>query len=109
MIAKLSALWARFKWVAWIVFAAVVAVLVLVLRRLFSSPSDKDRARYTMPAVPSAVQQRVEHAEEQAQVARVQASVHAEAKKEELQQIQQIPNGTERRRRLADMLRTLPP
>jgi hypothetical protein len=107
----IRAWFARFRWVGWLVLAAVIAVFTLVLRRMFAGASPQDRQRFQMPAVPPVVQQRVEAAEEQAAVARIQASTQAAAKREELQQVLQIPDGSdggaERRKRLAALLRTL--
>lgn len=111
MMATVRAWIARFQWVGWIVLAAVIAIFTLVLRRMFAGTSDKDRERFQMPAVPPEVQQRVQMAEERATVARIQASTQADTKKEELQQVMQIPDGqdggAERRKRLAALLRTL--
>ena len=111
MMTQIRAWIARFRWVGWIVLAGVIAVFTLVFRRMFAGTSDKDKAKFQMPAVPPAVQQRVQQAEEQATVTRIQASTQAETKKEELTQVLQIPDGpdggAERRKRLAAMLRSL--
>jgi hypothetical protein len=102
---------ARLKWDGWIILAAVIAICTLVLRRMFAGTSERERQRFQLPAVPPEVQQRVRDAEEHAIVTQIQASAQAEAKKEELQQVMQIPDGNdggaERRRRLAALLRTL--
>lgn len=102
----------RFRWVAWVVLAAVIAAGTLILRRMFAGPpSPEEQRRFAMPAVPEAVARQVARAEERASVSRIQASAQAEAKKEELQQVLQIPDGDDggkaRRARLAAMLRTL--
>lgn len=105
---------ARFRWVAWIVLAAVIAIGVLLIRRLFAGTND--RQKFQMPAVPPEVQRQVEKAEERALVARVEAHTLAEAKKQELVEIVKIPDGPmpdgqdggkERRKRLAALLQNL--
>ena len=111
MMAKLKALFERFRWVGWVVLAAVIAIATLVIRRMFAGPSEADRQRFTMPAVPTAVQQRVERAEERATVARIEASAQATAQRQQLEQIAKIPDGPDaganRRKQLADLLRTI--
>lgn len=111
MMAQVRAWIARFRWIGWIVLAAAVAALTLVVRRMFAGTSPQELARFQMPAVPPLVQQQVQVAEEHATVTRIQASTQADVKKDELTQVLQIPNGAdggaERRRRLAAMLRDM--
>ena len=111
MKAKIRAWLAKYKWLSWSLLAIIIAVFTLILRRMFSGVSEADRQRYQSPAVPFEVQQQVRKAEEQAIVARIEASTQAASKKEELQATMQIPdgpdNGAERRKRLAALLRTL--
>jgi len=110
-MAAIRAWFARFRWLVWVLFAAVIAIGTLIVRRMVAGPSAKEGQRHQLPTVPLEVQRRVQAAEEHATVARIQASAQAEAKKEELQQVMQIPDGpdggAERRKRLAALLRTL--
>lgn len=94
------------KWVAWVVLAVVIAVGLLILRFGFRSPSWPGGTTPGTPGplVPPEVQARVEKAEEQALEARVRASATAAAQTTELAEIGKIPDGRERRQRLAAML-----
>ena len=94
------------KWVAWVVVAAAVAVGVLILRYSFRAPPKPGTtgAGTGEPLVPPEVQARVEQAEEQALIARVQATATATTQVGELDAIGKIPDGKVRRQRLAAML-----
>lgn len=97
----------RFKY--YLVAGGVLLALVLffVLRGLFTREDANGRKVDILPEVEEALKERVRVAEEEALVARVEARVEAEVQREELEEVGQIEDGAERRRRLADMLRKL--
>lgn len=110
MKAKLKAFWKRSKWVILSVIAVLVAVLAFVLRGLFAPKPEPflgpDQPQ-PLPPIDQRIKDQVVKAEEEALVARVEARVHAETQRMELQEIAKVEDGAERRRRLAEMLRRL--
>lgn len=106
MKAKLSALWARWRAGGWVILAALSAVAVVVWR-LVTLKHGTLQGPNAEPVVPPELASRVAKAEEDALVARVQATTTATEHMTELATIQTIDDGAERRRRLAAMLKTL--
>ena len=100
----MKALWKRFKWVIVAVGAAIVLVVLFLLRDLFRHDTPDGSQHDPLPDVGEAVRERVRVAEEEALVARVEARVEAETQKQELEEIGTIEDGAERRQRLAEML-----
>jgi len=111
MSAWLKALWKRSKWVILSVSGAVLLIVVFILRGLFtgrpSKPPPKPGEPQPLPPVDERITERVAQAEEEATVARIEAKVRADADREQLERINQVEDGAERRRRLAAMLRRL--
>lgn len=106
MKAKLSALWARWRAGGWVILAALATAGVIVWR-LVTLKHATLQGPNAEPVVPPELASRVAKAEEEALVARVQATTKATEHMTELQTIQAIDDGAERRRRLAAMLTTL--
>lgn len=92
------------KWVAWAVVAAVAVILPLVLRRLFTSPTDNE---WQTPPVPTSIQNQVAQAQEDAQVAEAQAKAKADTQQTQLKQILTVSDAVERRKQLATFLQGL--
>jgi anti-sigma-K factor RskA len=105
-LAKIRAWLTKGSWALWVALSGVVVVLAFVLRRAFEQRAPEEPV-FQLPAVPPKLQQKVEAAQEQALVARVQATAQAEGQKQQLAQVMAIDDGAERRRRLADLLTTL--
>lgn len=93
------------KWVLYLVLAVTAGILLLTLRKLFVLPRPDGPTR--LPDVPPALRAKVEHAQEEALKAKIEAKTTAEADKKDLVEILQVDDGIERRRRLADKLRQL--
>jgi uncharacterized membrane protein YdfJ with MMPL/SSD domain len=93
------------KWVLYLILAVAAGILLLTLRKMFVIPRPIGPNR--LPDVPPALQAKVEKAQEEALKAKVAAKVTADTDKQELTQILQIDDGVERRKRLAEKLRTL--
>ncbi len=93
------------KWLLWTVLAFGVAVVTWLLRSLFSGHTPEGPTK--LPTIPAKLQAKVDKAEEEALKARVEATVTAVEDKKELEEIAKIPDGKERRKRLADKLRQL--
>jgi hypothetical protein len=109
MKARLKAFWKRSKWVLIAVAGGVLLVVAFLLRGLFSSrkPEPKPDGSQPLPSIDERVKERVAQAEEEATVARIEAKVRADTDREQLERINQVEDGAERRRRLAAMLRRL--
>jgi hypothetical protein len=93
------------KWIALVVLAVGAGVLLLVLRKMFWGPKPEGPTR--LPDVPPALQKKVEKAQEEAIKAKVEAKITAEIDKKEVEEILQIDDGAERRKRLAEKLKNL--
>ena len=92
------------KWVLLAVGAVVLAIVGFLLRGMFVRETS-DGKEEVLPEVESRVRERVEVAEEEAMVARIEAKVVAETERVELKEIAEVDDGAERRRRLAAMMR----
>jgi len=97
----------RFKWVLLTVGAAFVASLAFLLRGMLVKEFPEGPKQDVLPAVATKLMERVQRVEEEAIAARIRAQVQAEDKQVELIEIAAIPDGVERRKRLAEMLRRL--
>lgn len=93
------------KWVAYTVIAAVVGVILLVLRFLFFGPKPDRPGR--LPDVPEKLKEKVEKVQEEALQAKVESKVKAESDKKEIEVIMQIDDGKVRREKLAAKLKNL--
>ena len=100
----LISIFKRTKWVAWAVLAVATVAVVWFFRTLFTADP---KAPARLPEVPAALKYKVAKAEEDALIARVEASVEAEKAKELLDEAAAIDDGVERRKRLAEALRRL--
>lgn len=109
MKAKLKAFWKRSKWVLLAVAGVAVAVLAFMLRGLFArkTPERPSNEPQPLPPIDERIKERVVQAEEEATVARIEAKVKADTDREQLERINQVDDGAERRKRLAAMLRRL--
>lgn len=93
------------KWVLYLAIAIGSGVLLLALRHLFYGAKPTGPSR--LPDVPEALRKKVEQAQEEAIKAKVEAKVVAETDKKQVEEILKIDDGVERRKRLADKLRSL--
>jgi hypothetical protein len=93
------------KWLALAVGAVVLGVLLLVLRNLFFGPRPSGPSR--LPDVSPKLREKVAKAEEEALRAKIEAKVQASEDKKDLEEIAKIEDGVERRKRLAEKLRSL--
>jgi len=109
MKAKLKAFWKRSKWVLIAVAGGVLLVVAFLLRGLFARPEPaKDPLDpKPLPPIDERIKEHVAKVEEEATVARIEAKVRADTDREQLERINQVEDGAERRRRLAAMLRRL--
>jgi hypothetical protein len=92
------------RWVAWAVLAFAVVLVIWLVKGLFDGPKTGPGR---LPEPPKKLKEKVEKAEEAALVSKVEARVEAEKAKEALDEIAEIDDGKERRKRLADMLNNL--
>ena len=97
----------RYRYWFWIGAAVLIAILLFVVRGLIVGSKDGGKRKISLPEVPKALKDKVEQAEEESLVARVEARVVAEQEKKELQEVAKIDDGAERRKRLAKMLEGL--
>ena len=109
MKARLKAFWKQSKWVIVSVAGVLVLVLAFLLRGLIArkAPEPEPNGPQPLPPIDERIKERVAQAEEEATVARIEARVHADADREQLERIAKVDDGAERRRRLAAMLRRL--
>ena len=92
------------RWVAWAILAFVVVLVIWLVKGLFDGPKT---GTGRLPEVPQKLKEKVAKVEEAALVSKVEARVEAEKAKEALDEIAEIDDGKERRKRLAEMLRGL--
>jgi hypothetical protein len=95
------------KWVAWIILALGVGILFWFLRGLFDGPgpTGKGEDGSYLPPVPKKVQDKVDKAEEDALTTKAGNKATTDAERGELDVIRKIPDGKERRKRLAAWVR----
>ena len=93
------------KWVLYLVASVILMILGMVLASLFHTPDPSGTSR--LPEVPKPLQQKVEKAEEQALVAKVEAKVKSDTDRARLAEAQAVPEGAARRAALAAVLRSL--
>ena len=108
-MAWLKAMWAQSKWVILAVGGVLAGIAVSVLGVILRGLTSRNEGRSGSTALPvnEKIQKRVEVAEEQALVTRIEAKVRAAGDREQLERIAKVEDGPERRRRLAAMLRRL--
>lgn len=104
MMGWLKKIWTSSKWIALVVIAVAVVVVLWLARTLFTRDP---HAPARLPEVPDALKKKVQKAEEDALIARVKANAEAEAAKKILDDAATIDDGEERRKRLAEALRQL--
>lgn len=97
----------RLKYLLYAVGAAVVAVLAVIFRGAIVSKTNDGKKRIAPARVPPKLQQAVQQAHEEALVEKALAKSQAEEQRQELQEIQKVDDGVERRKRLAAFIRTL--
>lgn len=109
MKARLKAFWKRSKWMILSVLAAIVGVIAFILRGLFvrKPPINEIPDNQSLPPIDARIKENVTRVEEEALVARIEATIRAETDREQLERIAKVEDGVERRRRLAAMLRRL--
>jgi hypothetical protein len=97
------------KWFLLAVFATVLTIVGFVLRSMFFTPVKPSGSTgvQRLPDVPKPLKEAVAKAEETALIARVEAKVQAEEQTKQLQTILQNPDGVERRKGIATMLKDL--
>jgi uncharacterized membrane protein YcjF (UPF0283 family) len=100
----MTVFWQKAKWFAWAALGVIIVVMTLVVRRLFTSPSNKE---WTVPPVPTAIQNSVEQAQENAQVAEAQANATEGAQQQQLSTILKVSDDAQRRQQLASFLQGL--
>lgn len=103
-MAKLKSFLKSAKWVLLAVLSAVLVAVGFALRGVFTSDGDEAR---TLPKAPKAVKDRADKAYEEALVAKAVAKAKADDKKAELDKTLKIADAAERRKRLAELLKTL--
>lgn len=95
------------KWLIYSLASFAVVMLTLVVRALFTSPGDKDHAKYVLPPAPKALQDAVDKAEEDALKTKVQAAATTDAHTDQLAKIASNPDGVERRKQMAELLNSI--
>jgi hypothetical protein len=99
--------WEKSKWIILSVGAVIIGVLAFMLRGMFVTEPPEGPKQDVLPDVATKLMARVQQVEEEAIATRIRAQVQAEDKQVELIEIAAIPDGVERRKRLAEMLRRL--
>ncbi len=94
------------RWILYAALAIGTGVLLFTLRHLFFGDPPK-ATNYRLPDVPEPLRKKVEAAQEEAVKAKVEAKITAVEDKVAVEEILKIEDGTERRKRLAEKLRTL--
>lgn len=89
------------KWLLWGLVAFVTTTLAIIFKGM---EVPEERRKPKVPDLPPKLKQRVRKAEEAAVVARVTAKVKHDHQKEELEEIKQISDDDERRKRLAALM-----
>jgi hypothetical protein len=94
---------AKARWALWAAIGLAAVVGLWAVRNLFSGKPHAGPS--FLPPVPPKLQAKVDKVEEEALKAKVEAAVRAEESKKVLEEIAAIPDGAERRKRLAEKLR----
>lgn len=89
------------RWLCWAVLAGGLFILGVVARGLLLK-----KTKTGDTTIPEVVRKKVEAAEEAALIRRIEASAVATAKSAELGNVLKIDDGAERRKRLAELLRS---
>jgi hypothetical protein len=97
--------WKSSKYAVWAVLGVMAMIVGLVLRGIFAPRSIG--VAYSPSAVPSALQKKVDQAQEEAMIAKVKANAQADADHAKLQEVVKNPDGVERRKQLAALLENL--
>lgn len=102
-LATVKAWWAKSRWAVWALVGVLVVVVLMVLRSLFDV-KPKPGQPPGLPPVPKVLQDKVDKAQEENLVARVEAKVKADEHKKELETVMAVDDGAERRKQLAALL-----
>jgi hypothetical protein len=95
----------KVKWWLWVALGLGFSILLFVLHRLFTNPSDG--IPVALPAPPQALVNAVNQAAENALQAQAQAAAVNDTQKQQLTQIGTISDDAARRQALANWLNTL--
>lgn len=96
------------KWIVWTVIAVATTFLAIIFKGFEVAPKGPGSKKTpSLPPLPDKVKKRVQKAEEEALVARVQAKAKEASSIQEIAEIKQIPDDVERRKRLAKMMREI--
>lgn len=104
----MKTLWAwilKTKWVVILVLGVVLTLLAWVVYALFHTPQPGGPTR--LPEVPKPLQAATDRAWEQASVKKAEVKAKTDVQVQTLTTITKIPEGVERRKRLAEFLTTL--
>jgi hypothetical protein len=99
-------LWHRFRWGVWAALSMLATALLVIFRGLVIRPKG-DEKRVVLPEVPPTLKKKVEKVEEAALVSKVKAAAKSETQRETLNEIAKVPDGSERRKQLANLLKDL--
>jgi hypothetical protein len=101
----MKSLVATSKWLMFVILAVGTGILLLVLRHLFAGPQPESSFR--LPDIPPVLRQKVEQAQEDALRIKLESRIMGERDAEEIERILAVSDGAERRKRLAEKLRSL--
>ena len=101
----MKSLFARVGWLGWVFLVLAVAFVLVFVGPFFRR--QRPDGTYELPKVPKALKDKVQQAEERAMVVKAEARVEAEKDVAALEEIRQIDDDQERRKRLAALLRSL--
>ena len=92
----------RIRYYLWgaLALAGMALAFVIAFRR-------DEEGKFVIPDPPTKLKEKVDRAEEDALRAKVAAKAKADEQRAQLDQVGQIEDGAERRKRLAEMLRTM--
>lgn len=92
---------AKAAWVFWLILGIGIAILTLFLRKLFSSPKEEIRLEVKTPEI---LKKKVETAEEEYLKVKITNELKADELDNKLKEIAEIEEGSERRKRLAELI-----
>jgi hypothetical protein len=101
---KLIAWWKTSRWAVLIALSVIAAIVGIVLKSFFDRSGGSGPG---IPPPPSELQKKVDAAHEEALKARIQAQAVADEHKARVDEISKIDDGAERRKQLAEYLKTL--